>query len=746
MNPNLPRPIRRFPCLWACLFLTILGAGIAAAQTSTPLVNGGDNTGTITSGGTNAWTFNANAGDTVVLNLASTNFPPQFDLFGPDGARVAEDYNGIDDSVAIQAAQSGVYTVLVSSYNGAGNGSYTLRLAELSQPFAVPPVALTNGGENVGTLELGGLALWSFTANAGDNFALRLATTNFYGALILTGPDGTVLFNNTCCPGQDLSFTPFTATNSGQYTALVEAQDGETGSYVLRLAQIAQPLSVPPVALTNAGANFGWLNLGDVDLWSFTANAGDTFALRLATTNFAGILGIYGPDGTVVYNNACCAGPDDSLTPFTATYSGAYTVLVEAQEGGTGSYALRLAQISQPFSVPPVAMANGGENIGMLNLGDLDLWSFTANTGDNFAVRLATTNFAGILSIYGPDGRVLYNISCCAGPDDSFGPFSATNSGKYTVLVEAQEGGTGSYALRLAQIDQPFSVPPLTIANGGDNLGMLNLGGLDLWSFTASAGDNFALRLATTNFYGFLCLYGPDGTVLFNNSCCDAQDISFGPFAATNGGEYTVLVEGQVGGTGSYALRLAQFSQPFSVPAFLLASGGTNSGILSPAGLDRWAFNACASDEINAQLVTTNFSSSFSLYGPDGSLLSTANGYQGLASVAFEATNCGTFTLLVTSLTASASGDYEFASGVLSPAVKICAPAVTASNVVVTGVGGLSNADAKFILFSAPNLTAPRQIWNPVYTNQFDKGGVFSYTNSIDPTSLQEYFRFRVTP
>ena len=38
-------------------------------------------------------------------------------------------------------------------------------------------------------------------------------------------------------------------------------------------------------------------------------------------------------------------------------------------------------------------MTNGGNSTGTITLGDQDLWSFTANAGDNINVRLGTIGF-----------------------------------------------------------------------------------------------------------------------------------------------------------------------------------------------------------------------------------------------------------------------------------------------------------------------------------------------------------------
>ena len=77
----------------------------------------------------------------------------------------------------------------------------------------------------------------------------------------------------------------------------------------------------------------------------------------------------------------------------TATNSGAFTALVSAySSSGVGTYVLHLAQLPEAFIVPAGdeggPMTSGGDYAGTNSLGDLDLWWFTAKTGDNLVLRL----------------------------------------------------------------------------------------------------------------------------------------------------------------------------------------------------------------------------------------------------------------------------------------------------------------------------------------------------------------------
>ena len=217
------RVIGRFPRsveLWrralgsaAALFLVTLWAPIASAQTA--LINGTNATGTLVVSTTNSYTFTANTGDNINLRVGTTNFDAWLQLFGPDGKLLV---SGTDDGYTdayinnYTATNSGTFTVLVSSWFTGGTGTYALHLAQIPEAFVVPAGdqggPLANGANATGTITLGDLDMWTFTANTGDNISLRLGTTNFDAWLQLYGPDGALLVSGTHDGYTDASSIP----------------------------------------------------------------------------------------------------------------------------------------------------------------------------------------------------------------------------------------------------------------------------------------------------------------------------------------------------------------------------------------------------------------------------------------------------------------------------------------------------------------------------------------------------------
>jgi hypothetical protein len=545
-----------------------------------------------------------------------------------------------------------------------------LIIAMLMAGSARAQTALANGASQAGTLILNTTIAYTFAANAGDNIVLRLGSSGFSGRLDLDGPTGALVKsaggNSTDWP------LAYTATNTGVFTVRVSSfYAGGSGTYVLHLAQFPETFTVPSGdeggPMTNGGNYSATLSLGDLDMWTFTANAGDNIVLRLGSSGFQGNLNLYGPNGALL-KTAGGNSPDWEL-PYTATNSGTFTALVSSfYQGNTGTYDLHLAQFPEAFIVPAGEeggpMTNGGNFGGTLTLGDQNMWSFTANAGDNIVLRLGSSGFQGNLNLYGPNGALLKTAGGNS-PDWEL-PYTATNSGTFTALVSSfYQGNTGTYVLHLAQFPEAFTVPAGEeggpMANGGNYSGTLSLGDLDLWSFTANAGDNIVLRLGSSGFQGNLRLYGPTGALL-KTSGGNSPDWELA-YTATNSGTFTALVSSfYLDNTGTYVLHLAQFPEAFTVPAGdeggPMANGGNYSGTLSLGDLDQWSFTANAGDNIVLRLGSTGFQGNLRLYGPTGALLKTSGGNSPDWELAYTATNSGTFTALVSSFYLDNTGTY----------------------------------------------------------------------------------------
>jgi hypothetical protein len=283
----------------------------------------------------------------------------------------------------------------------------------------------------------------------------------------------------------------------------------------------------------------------------------------------------------------------------------------------------------------------------------------------------------------------------------------------------------------------------IALMNGTNQTGTLVANTTNSYMFTANGGDNIVLRLGSTNFLGNLGLFGPTGAFL-KSAGGNSTDWPLA-YTATNSGTFTVQVSSFfANGTGTYALRLAEFPESFVVPGGDQGgamTGATNyTGTLNLGDLDIYSFTACTGDIISLRLISTNFEGNLDLYGPNGALLKTAGGNATTWNLSYAATNCGTYAVLVSSFFLGNSGTYGLTVNGLSVGLRLCFPVIAGGRLTLNGIGG--DAGAPFVLYSTTNAAKPFGLWTPILTNQFDQYGVLTYTNVYSPALRQQYFRF----
>ena len=673
--------------LLAVLLAAALGQGVVQAQGA--LINGFTHTGTIAPGGeVDSWTFSASTGDRIVLRIGeisqTNNFTPRIRLMTPTGGEQAISQGASATELSAIATNSGTFTVMVDGVAANATGEYRLTLVKLPGTFSVAPGdqggPLTNGVIHTGVIDVGDVDVWTFTANAGDSIAVRMAEatpgSTLTPALTLYGPNGALLdfFGSSTVASQ----VAFRATNSGTFTVVAGDQSAGyagSGAYRLNLAKTGDPIVISPGdeggPMTNGWTHSGTIETGDMDLWSFTANAGDSIQVRVGETGgttFTPALYLYGPTGALLDSLSGSAATEVS---FRATNNGTFLVLVTDLTGGyagSGSYRLTLAKTGSPIVISSGdeggPLTNGVIHTGTIDLGDLDVWSFSANAGDSIALRMGELTNASPLTpalwLYGPTGALLDSSSGAVAAQVSF---RATNNGIFTVVAGDYSGGyagSGSYRLTLAKTGDPIVLSagdeggPLT--NGVVHAGTIYVADLDMWSFSANAGDNLTLRVGKVSgspFTPALWLYGPTGALLDSDSGANATEIGV---RATNSGTFLVVVgdfSGGYAGSGTYRLTLARTGSPIVISpgdeGGPLTNGVMHIGTIELGDLDVWSFTATAGESFVLRMGELTAGSSLTpalwLYGPNGALLDSFSAPTA-AEVGFRATNSGTFTVV----------------------------------------------------------------------------------------------------
>src|SRR5947207_187359 len=223
---------------------------------------------------------------------ATAGFQPWIRLVSPTGVLLGKGIGTSAVQIAAPAPTSGTYTVIVGTNDGTvsarndDTGSYLLTLAKGPGAFATSTGDeggdLPNGATHAGTIYLGDLDQWSFTANQGEYIALTIgevasATPGFQPWIRLVSPTGVLLGNGIgTSAGQIAAIAP----TSGTYAVIVGTNDGtvsarnvDTGSYLLTLPSFptrrSSDLGDEGGDLPNGATHAGTIYLGDLDQWSF---------------------------------------------------------------------------------------------------------------------------------------------------------------------------------------------------------------------------------------------------------------------------------------------------------------------------------------------------------------------------------------------------------------------------------------------------------------------------------------------
>ncbi|MBX3743862.1 MAG: putative Ig domain-containing protein [Verrucomicrobiae bacterium] len=559
-----------------------------------PLVNGGFHTGVIALGDSDPWTFEANAGDKVVLRMGTSTYVPRLRLFDPNGAMVAEAFNTAsanrDIELTAVATNAGPYTVVAAPYYDNGAGEYSLSFVKAPGAITITEGdqggPLTNGGIHPAELTVGDLDAWTFSAAAGDRVILRMGATGFVPRLRLYDPNGALVSDDfsTASANRDTELSAV-ATNAGPYTVVASAYyPNGAGPYTLSYAKAPGAITVSPGdhggPLTNGGRHPGSLSVGDIDAWTFDANAGDRLILRMGTTAFVPRIRLFGPDGAPLGDvfSTASASRDNELAAI-ATASGPHTVVVAAYyANGVGDYHLSLARAPGEFVVfegdQGGPLTNGARHPANLAVGDLDLWTFNAQAGGSASVRVGSTGFVPHLRLFDPNGALVANeFSTASGTRDMELFAVTTNAGPHTVVVSAYYAGAGGdYDLTFFQAPGEIVTSegdeggPLT--NGMIHAGTLPLGDIDTWTFFATPGDSNNVAVTTTGFGPWLRLFDAQGRMVAQSfSTASGNRTATIAYNVTNGGPHTVTLSAYYsGGTGTYELRYLRFPPDLNMP------------------------------------------------------------------------------------------------------------------------------------------------------------------------------------
>jgi Ca2+-binding RTX toxin-like protein len=480
----------------------------------------------------------------------------------------------------LRLVKSGQYTVQVSDNSSSGNATGPYELFYVKAPGANANGVLPNGQKIGSEIELGDLDSYTFSANAGDMVYLRVADTettefinsNFTPFVALFDPDGDLVDTDWGALVAHLDGVDLVKT--GTYTVVVRdnsSGDDSHGSYDIYF--VKAPGANDDGELPNGEKISSQIDLGDLDTYTFIADAGDTVYIRVSdkettefiNSNFTPFVALVDPDGDLVDSDwGALVGHIDGQS---LVKTGVYTVIVRDNSSGDdniGSY--DIYYLNAPGANSNGELPNGGRVSSNIELGDLDSYTFTANAGDTVYLRVSDTettefissNFTPFIALFDPDGDLVdSDWGALVGHIDGQ---ALSKSGTYTVVVRDNSSGDdniGDYDVYYAKA--PGASDDGCIANNQGRDGYIELGDLDSYTFDASAGINTVITITdldVSSFTPHIALFDAGGTLIDSDwdSLTAEIDINL-----TNGGTFTIIVRDNSSGddnVGNYRLEI----------------------------------------------------------------------------------------------------------------------------------------------------------------------------------------------
>ena len=474
---------------------SILGAcATPAPETPTPQSNesgrllrvGETVTGTIeeadpTWGGNgrfDAYRFEANEGDRVLITLSSEDFDPYL-VVGTESGGIFDALEQNDDAgaelnsrIRFTVPRTGTYRILAQAFADYGMGTYELSL----QPWvaaAVETATLTVGSPVEGYLdeednydedEESHYDEYAFRAEAGRRYSITMSSEDFDSYLVLGTGSGDAMEeisrNDDSGGGYD-SRILFSPQTSGSYTVRATSfGGGSAGAYRLQVSEAAAvgPLVVSPLAI--GGTVNGTLDDSDqvaddgsfFDAYSFTGRQGERVEIVMRSDDLDSYLEVGEPAAAgdeffAEFSDDDSGGNLDSRIRMTLPRTGEYQVRAYSlYPDGTGAYTVTL-RANEPATVTTQSIRVGQTVRGRLDGDDptldddshYEIYTFQGRAGQDIRITLRSDDFDAYLQFGEWDGE---NVDVLYTDDDSGEGTEGLDS-----MLEVHLPETGTYAI-----------------------------------------------------------------------------------------------------------------------------------------------------------------------------------------------------------------------------------------------------------------------------------------------------------
>lgn len=506
---------------WAATASLTIGINISST-TALPVGGATTSASTSTSGENLYFTFNATAGSYMSIafnHLVEASGSFNYSIYLPNGTYYVSETcyvnEGGCDYPLFNLPATGTYSVVVVP-----NGDSTMSFNNVVMVDPNQGTLSSGTPVNVSLAQFGQHDIYTFSAQAGQNLAFfenNISTTpsnyNVNGYII--APNGTVL--KEISPNSNGSTNLPNLTQTGTYMMVLEPAYAATGSLTAGIST-SNTTSIP---LGDTAQSFSTSTPGENLYFTFSGTAGGYMSLafnKIVEASGSFSYSVYEPNGTY-YNGGTCyttyGGCDLPMLNMPTT--GTYSVIVVPNGTSTMSFDSVVMNDSNEGTLA----FNTPTNVSMPQFGQHDVYTFTAQAGQNLALyesNLSTSPSGYGISGYviGPSGSVLATITPSS--NATLNLPNLAQSGTYTVVLAPEYASTGSLTVSISAI----ASIPITLGAPAQSYSTTVPGQNLYFTFNGSASTYMAIAFNNIVEQGgsfSYSVYEPNGTYYGQETC-----------------------------------------------------------------------------------------------------------------------------------------------------------------------------------------------------------------------------------
>ncbi|GBF86366.1 Ig-like domain-containing protein [Aphanothece sacrum] len=464
--------------------------------------------------------------------------------------------------------------------------NYSFRLLDLNDVTDLAVDTVTNGTLNPGRET----DLFEFTGTAGQRLFLDGLGTQFGGSIVVYGPNGQFIASRTS--GFDGYFT---LPTDGTYLLAVRGSSVETINYSFRLTHfetINNPLTLGETVSSNLS------KLGETDIYTFTGTVGQRLYFDGLDSNLEHNIKLFSPTRNNVFFNSSTSSDSN---PFTLTEAGTYQLRLT---GNIGAYNFRLLDLNSASNLAFDTVTNGTLNPGQ----QTDVFKFTGTAGQRLFFDGLGTQSGGSFIVYGPNNQVLNSTNLTSDRE-----ITLTSDGTYFLVAAGSNNTSISYSFEMVTPETSTTAINLGETVNGN---ISEPGEIDIFTFTANAGQRLYYDGLTGNSFIDASLLSPSGASLFSFQDSNGNRA---PITLIESGTYQIRLDSSDATTGAYSFRLLEGATAQNLPFDTTITQTLNPGTSTAL----YQFTGTKNQTLFLDSLGTTGDGSIVFYRPDGKIFTS---------------------------------------------------------------------------------------------------------------------------